>query len=72
MEQKTKELNGIIILLLILSIIRSVIRVFTALVAMRIYSDVFVILEIVLSIFVIVASIGILFKSKHVVKDFLT
>ena len=65
MEQKTKELNSIIVLLLILSIIRSIIRVFTAIVAMQIYSDVFVILEIVLSIFVIAASIGILFKNKY-------
>lgn len=65
MEQKTKELNVIIVLLLILSIIRSIIRVFTAIVAMQIYSDMFVILEIILSIFVIAASIGILFKNKY-------
>lgn len=65
MEQKAKELNVVIVLLLILSIIRSIIRVFTAIVAMQIYSDIFVILEIILSIFVIAASIGILFKNKY-------
>ena len=65
MEQKTKELNSIIVWLLILSIIRSIIRVFTAIVAMQIYSDIFVILEIIFSIFVIAASIGILFKNKY-------
>lgn len=65
MEQKTKELNSIIVWLLILSIIRSIIRVFTAIVAMQIYSDIFVILEIIFSIFVIAASVGIIFKNKY-------
>ena len=65
MEQKTTELNSIIVWLLILSIIRSIIRVFTAIVAMQIYSDIFVILEIIFSIFVIAASVGIIFKNKY-------
>lgn len=65
MEQRTKELNIVIVLLLIISIIRSIISVITAIVAMQIYSDIIVILEIALSIFGIIAIIGVLFKNKY-------
>lgn len=64
MEKNNAELNGFVVILLIISIFRNFIRVFSAIIALQIYTDVYVILEIILSILVIFASIGILLKNR--------
>lgn len=65
MGKKNNELNGFLIFLLILSVLRNVPNLITAVISSQIYTDMYVIIQIVFVILLIIALIGILCKNKY-------
>ena len=62
---ENKELNIFLQFLLIVSIVRAFIRIFAVLVLLGSYSDAYVISEIVILVFLIIALIGVLCKNRY-------